>query len=80
MNSQELTAMLNQTSAQLDKTCSGMRAGAQEAARVCNVLQNTPQILNDLDEEFCRNTCVTKIDAVFLFLSIGILIACEYLL
>ena len=52
MNSQELTAMLNQTSAQLDKTCSGMRAGAQEAARVCNVLQNTPQILDDLDDEF----------------------------
>jgi len=80
MNSQELTAMLNQTSAQLDETCSGMRAGAQEAARVCNVLQNTPQILNDLDEEFCRKTGLTKSDAVFLFLAIGLQIARQYLL
>lgn len=80
MNSQELTAKLNQTTAQLDETCSGMRAGAQEAARVCNVLQNTPQILDDLDEQFCRKTGLTKMDMAFLFTAIGLQIARQYIL
>lgn len=80
MNSQELMAMLNQTSSQMDETISELESGEQEAGRVCNVLQNTPQILDDLDEEFCRKTGLTKTDAVFLFLAIGLQIARQYIL
>ena len=64
----------------LDDTISGLEQGYIEAGRVSNIVENTSQILDDLDERFCKQTGLTGTDVAFLFLAIGLQIARQYLL
>lgn len=57
-----------------------MEKGYNEVSRVRNIVENTGQILDDLDEQFCKQTGLTKLDMEFLFVAIGLQIAWQYLL
>lgn len=54
--------------------------GLSETHRVKKVTENTRMIVDNLDEQFCRQTELTKTDVVFLFTAIGLQIARQYLL
>ena len=45
-----------------------------EVARVHNVLHNTQEILDDLDEQFCRATGLTTVDSAYSTGSVVILV------
>lgn len=64
----------------LDETVGGLERGYIEAGRVSNIVENTSQILDDLDERFCKQTGLTGTDVAFLFLATGLQIARQYLL
>lgn len=64
----------------LDDTITGLERGYIEAGRVSNIVENTNQILDDLDERFCKQTGLTGTDVAFLFLATGLQIARQYLL
>lgn len=64
----------------IDNTVSSLRKGYNEASRVRRVVENTGQILDDLDEQFCKQTGLTNVDMGFLFVAIGLQIARQYLL
>ena len=64
----------------LENKVSDFEKGYSEASRVRNVVENTGKILYDLDEQFCRQTGLTKLDMGFLFVAIGLQIARQYLL
>lgn len=64
----------------LDNTIGELEKEHMEAERVCNIVENTEQILDDLDERFCRQTGLTRTDMVFLFLAAGLQMARQYLL
>lgn len=64
----------------LGNTVNELEQGYTEASRVSGIVKNTSQILNDLDERFCKQTGLTKTDMVFLFLATGLQIARQYLL
>ena len=63
----------------LDETIDDLERGYKEAARVRNIVENTREILDDLDRQFCQKTGLTKTDMVFLFTAIGLQIARQYL-
>ena len=56
------------------------RRNQREVQRVSSIIDNTPKILDDLDEEFCRRTKLTKQDVAFLFLATGLQLVRQYLL
>lgn len=64
----------------LENTVSGLEKGYSEARRVRTIVEDTGQILYDLDEQFCKQTGLTKLDMEFLFVAIGLQIARQYLL
>ena len=64
---------------ELDNTTSELKKGYHEAVRVRNVVENTGQILDDLDTRFCRETGLSETDITFLFLATGLQIARQYL-
>ena len=64
----------------LDDTITGLERGYIVAGRISNIVENTSQILDDLDERFCRQTGLTGSDVAFLFLATGLQIARQYLL
>lgn len=64
----------------LDDTIGGLERGAVEAGRVSDIVENTSQILDDLDARFCKQTGLTETDMTFLFLATGLQIARQYLL
>lgn len=64
----------------LDNTVNNLENGYREAVRVRSVVENTGQILDDLDARFCRATGLTGTDVAFLFLATGLQIARQYLL
>ena len=80
MSSKDYKARKNQISSELNDTVASIETGHQEAVRVRQVIENTPQILDDLDERFKRETGLTSTDIVFLFLAVGLQIARQYLL
>ena len=63
----------------LDETIDDLERGYKEAARARNIVENTREILDDLDRQFCQKTGLTKTDMVFLFTAIGLQIARQYL-
>ena len=63
----------------LDETINDLERGYNEAVRVRNVVENTHEILEDLDQQFCKKTGLTKTDMVFLFTAIGLQITRQYL-
>lgn len=80
MKSSDFRKEIGNTLSNLDNTVSDLQRGYEEAARVKNVVENTRKILDELDEQFCRKTGLTKVDMAFLFTAIGLQIARQYLL
>lgn len=80
MNSNDFRKRQNAIMGSLENTVSDLEKGYNEASRVRNIVENTGQILDDLDEQFCRQTGLTKLDMGFLFVAIGLQIVRQYLL
>lgn len=64
----------------LENTASDLERGYDEACRVRKTVENTEQILDDLDEQFCKKTGLTEGDTVLLFIAIGLQIARQYII
>ena len=71
MRSEDFKRRKNETLNHLNNTIDGLDRGYAEAGRVSNVVENTRQILDDLDERFRKQTGLTGTDVVFLFLATG---------
>lgn len=80
MKSCDFRKEIGDTLSNLDDTISDLKKGYDETVRVRNVVENTREILDDLDEQFCRKTGLTKVDMSFLFTAIGLQIVRQYLL
>jgi hypothetical protein len=80
MNSDDFRKRQNAIMGSLENTVSDLKKGYNEASRVRNIVENTGKTLDDLDEQFCRRTGLTKVDMGFLFVAIGLQIARQYLL
>lgn len=80
MSSEDFRNRKKKTLNNLDDTIGGLDRGYLEAGRVSNIVENTRQILDDLDERFCKQTGLTGTDVAFLFLATGLQIARQYLL
>ncbi|MBP1564801.1 MAG: hypothetical protein J6A58_03480 [Oscillospiraceae bacterium] len=64
----------------IDSSLKRTQRGINEMNRVINIVENTDAILDDLDNQFCNKTGLTKTDMVFLFVAVGLQIARQYLL
>lgn len=64
----------------LSQSCKELQCCSEEASRVINILQNTREILDDLDRQFCEKTGFNTTDTSILFLAIGLQIVRQYLL
>jgi len=64
----------------LDGPDCDLHAEYNEAKRVKLILDNTSAILDDLDEQFCRNIGLTKVDIGFLFTATCLQVARQYLI
>lgn len=80
MNSSDFRQGINKSLLDLDKTVSDLQRGYDETIRVRNIVENTREILDDLDEQFCKETGLTKGDLVFLFTAVGLHLIKQYLL
>lgn len=80
MSSQDFLRQRNAIQNSLDTTCNKLQSNADETNRVIGVLQNTREILDDLDRQFCEKTGLNGTDTAILFLAIGLQIARQYLL
>lgn len=80
MSSEDFRNRKKKILSNLGNTVSDLERGYIEAGRVSNIVENTSQILNDLDERFCKQTGLTGTDVSFLFLATGLQIARQYLL
>ena len=80
MSSADYRNRKNEITFGLNNTIKSLEQGYDETHRICEVVENTRGILDDLDEQFCKQTGLTKIDMEFLFVAIGIQIARQYLL
>lgn len=80
MNSEDFRNRKKKIMSDLDDTVSELGKGYKESSRVHNIVENTGQVLDDLDKQFCKQTGLNSTDAVFLFLAAGLQIARQYLL
>lgn len=80
MKSDDLEKRLQSNLSDINGSISEIKDLSVEVAKVHYVLHNTQEILNDLDEQFCRATGLTAVDSAFLFLATGLQIARQYLL
>ena len=67
MSSEDFRNSFTQDRQGIDATLSEAKRGRDEVARVENVLQNTPKILDDLDAEFCKRTKLEPLDVSVMF-------------
>lgn len=56
----------------IDETICQLDDGIQEAQRIIEIIENTPTILDELDEKFSQKTKLTSDDIAFLFLATGL--------
>lgn len=80
MKSSEFRKQIDDILSDMDDTCTDLQRGYDETVRVRQVMQNTKEILDDLDEQFCKKTGLTQMDMAFLFVAIGLQLARQYLL
>lgn len=80
MNSNDFRKRKAKVNSSIDTTINDIEKGYCETVRVRNIVENTREILDDLDEQFCRKTGLSKTDMGFLFTAIGLQIARQYLL
>lgn len=80
MDIQNFKKRIADINSDLDNSIEEAHKGYVEANRVHDIAANTSQILDDLDEEFCKKTHLTKTDMIFLFTAIGLQIVRQYLI
>lgn len=80
MNSDDFRKKQRTIMGSLDNTVTELEQGYNEANRVRKVVESTGKILDDLDEQFCKQTGLTKLDMEIFFVAIGLQIARQYLL
>lgn len=80
MNSTELLKAYQQISSDFDKDMRSLKGGVDKLERTADILHNTREILDDLDQQFSIATGLNRTDTAFLFLAIGLQIARQYLL
>lgn len=80
MNSEDFRNRKKNIVRDLNDTVNELEKGYREAVRVRSVVENTGQILDNLDKRFCEETGLTGLDIAFLFLATGLQIARQYLL
>lgn len=84
MTSKELRAQLDKMKQadelMFQKAEQNMDQIITESHRVVNVAHNAKKILDDLDERFCKETGLSKVDIAFLFIAVGLQVARQYLL
>lgn len=80
MNSNDFREDINNILSDIDSNVLKLEDGYNETLRVSDVIKNTKDILDDLDEQFCKTTKLTKLDMDFLFVAIGLQVARQYLL
>lgn len=80
MNSEEFRNRRKKFLNGLDDVINRLEQGRLESERVRNIIENTDQVLDNLDKQFCNQTGLKRVDIIFLFLAIGLQIARQYLL
>jgi len=70
----------NMISQNMGTTIEKLEKGHKEAERVYLAVNNSSNILDELDEEFCRKTQLTAVDTSFMMVAIGLQIARQYIL
>lgn len=80
MNSKDFERVLADSREKLDRVEADAQAGRKETARVEKLLRYTPQVLENLDAEFCRKTQLEPLDVSILFVAIGLQVVRQYLL
>ena len=74
----EYLKRLNQLNSNFNGIVSKLDAGIKETDRVLHIIQNTPQILDDLDKKYAEQTQLNNTDILLLSLATGLQIARQY--
>lgn len=77
---EELLKRYKKVTDDFDQTIKKLEQESQDIKRIRSVVENTGDILDDLDEQFCKATKLSKLDMEFLFVAIGLQIIRQYLL
>lgn len=79
MSSEELRKKRASIQKRIDAALTEAERGRGEAERVADVISHTPEILDDLDREFCERTQLDSQDVAIMFVAIGLQIARQYI-
>ena len=77
---EELLRRYHKNASDFSQTMGEFEKESQEVERVRKIAENTENILNNLDEQFCKATKLSKLDMEFLFVAIGLQLIRQYLL
>ena len=77
---EELLKRYKKVTDDFDQTIKELEQESQDIKRIRSVVKNTGDILDDLDEQFCKATKLSKLDMEFLFVAIGLQLIRQYLL
>lgn len=77
---EELLKRYKKVTDDFDQTIKELEQESQDIKRIRSVVKNTGDILDDLDEQFCKVTKLSKLDMEFLFVAIGLQLIRQYLL
>lgn len=80
MGSQEFRKRKKNIMNNIEDSIIELKKEKKEVTRVIEVMNNTREILDDLDEQFCKQTGLNELDVSFLFTAIGLQIARQYIL
>lgn len=80
MNLEELRKRRFEINNKINNTLTNMEMIVDESNRVTNVAHNSKIILDNLDEEFEKQTGLKKIDVAFLIVAVGLQITRQYLI
>lgn len=77
---EELLKRYHKNASDFNQTMGEFEKESKEVERVRKIAENTENILNNLDEQFCKATKLSKLDMEFLFVAIGLQLIRQYLL
>lgn len=77
---EELLRRYHKNASDFSQTMGEFEKESQEVECVRKIAENTENILNNLDEQFCKATKLSKLDMEFLFAAIGLQLIRQYLL
>lgn len=80
MESKDFRKRKDYINSSIDITINELEKGYNETVKIRKSVENTREILDDLDEEFRKKTGLTEMDITFLFVAVGLQIAKQYLL